>query len=411
MSESYNGRPPERALAATRVLDLTHFAAGPFCTKLLADYGAEVIKVERPGHGDPGRRLGPFHDDLPAPDSSALFQFLNQNKLGVTLDLKRAAGVRLFERLVPWADIIVESFRPGVMSSFGLGYSRLKELNPNVVLTSISNFGQNGPYKNHKATEIVEYATGGPMLFTGAARREPVKHGGRVGMYFAGQVAAIATLTALFRLMGSEGSGDHLDISIMETQAGTIDRQMALLLSHVYTGKRYSRYAGENKGFSQVYPGKDGYMDVQSAGRFPRLLALLGQPDFFEENGVDVTTALATPRVVQKLDALVAEWVSTRTQIEGWAESQAGRTLSAPLYDPADVASDPGFRARGVWAGIEDPRYGRRVFPARHMIMQRTPWQIGRPAPAIGQHNRNVYCGILGLSRRELSMLRQEEVV
>ncbi len=403
--------PPPQALTGARVLDLTHYAAGPFCTKLLADYGADVVKIERPGHGDPGRRLGPFHNDLPAPESSALFQFLNQNKLGVTLDLKRAAGVRLFEELALWADVIVESFRPGLMKDFGLGYSRLKQLNPNVVLTSISNFGQNGPYKNHKATEIVEYATGGPMLFTGAARREPVKHGGRVGMYFAGQVAAIATLTALYRQIGSEAPGDHLDISIMETQAGTIDRQSALLLSHVYTGKRYSRYAGENKGFSQVYPGKDGYMDVQSAGRFPRLLALLGRPDFFEENGVDVTTALATPRVVQKLDALVAEWVSTRTQIEGWAESQTGRTLSAPLYDPAGVASDPGFRARGVWAGVEDPRYGRRVFPARHMIMQRTPWQIGRPAPAIGQHNRNVYCGILGLSRRELSMLRQEGVV
>ena len=172
-----------------------------------------------------------------------------------------------------------------------------------MVLTSISNFGQNGPYKNRKATEIVEYATGGPMLFTGAARREPVKHGGRVGMYFAGQVAAIATLTALYRQMGSEASGDHLDISIMETQAGTIDRQSALLLSHVYTGRRYSRYAGESKGFSQVYPGKDGYMDVQSAGRFPRLLELLNAPDFFEKNGVDVATALATPRVIRKLDA------------------------------------------------------------------------------------------------------------
>ena len=325
--------------------------------------------------------------------------------------MKRSTGVKLFEELALWADVIVESFRPGVMKGFGLGYSRLKQINPGVILTSVSNFGQNGPYKNHKATEIVEYATGGPMLFTGAARREPVKHGGRVGMYFAGQVAAIATLSAFYRQMGNGGSGDHLDISIMETQAGTIDRQSALLLSHVYTGRRYSRYAGDNKGFSQVYPGKDGYMDVQSAGRFPRLLDLLNAPDFFEKNGVDVTTALANPRVIRKLDAMVAEWVVGRTQGESWAQSQAQRTLSAPLYDPAGVASDPGFRARGVWAGVEDPRYGRRVFPSRHMIMHRTPWQIGRPAPILGQHNRNVYCGILGLSRRELSMLRQEGVV
>ena len=116
-------------------MDLTHYAAGPFCTKLLADYGAEVIKVERPGCGDPGRRLGPFHDDLPASESSALFQFLNQNKLGVTLDLKRSAGVKLFEELALWADVIVESFRPGVMKGFGLGYSRLKQINPGVLFS------------------------------------------------------------------------------------------------------------------------------------------------------------------------------------------------------------------------------------------------------------------------------------
>ena len=411
MTDNAVGWPPSQALSGTRVLDLTHYVAGPFCTKLFADYGAEVIKLERPGSGDPGRRIGPFNQDLPNPESSALFQYLNQNKLGITLDLKQSAGVQIIESLAMWADVIVENFQPGVMSKFGLGYSRLKELNPSLILTSISNFGQTGPYRHRKATEIVEYATGGPMLFTGASHREPLKHGGRVGMYFAGQVAAIATLTALYRQMGNGNLGDHLDISIMETQAGTIDRQSALLLGHVYTGRRYSRFAGENKGFSQVYPGKDGYMDVQYAGGSSRLLALLGRPDFFEENGVDVTTALATPRVVQKLDELIAEWISTRTQIEGWAQSQAQRTLSAPLYNPAGVASDPGLRARGVWASIDDPRYGRQTFPSRHMIMCRTPWQIRSPAPSLGQHNRHVYCGLLGVSRRELSILRQKSIV
>ena len=411
MSETSNGSAPPQALAGFRVLDLTHYVAGPFCTKLLADYGAEVIKVERPGSGDPGRGIGPFHQDLPNSESSVLFQYLNQNKLGVTLDLKRTAGLRLFECLVRSADAIVENFRPGVMSRFGLGYSRLKELKPSVILTSISNFGQTGPYRDRKATEIVEYATGGPMIFTGAARREPVKHGGRVGMYFAAQLAAIATLTALYRRMGGGVSGDHIDVSILETQAGTIDRQSALLLSHVYTGRRYSRFAGENKGFSQVYPGKDGYMDVQTAGRFERLLKLLNRPNFFEENGVDITTALATPDVVRKLDALVAEWIAPRTQIAGWAHSQAQRVLSAPLYDSAGVASDPGFLARGVWADVEDHRHGRRTFPTRSMIMRRTPWQIRRSAPTLGQHNRHIYCGLLGISRRELSILRQEDIV
>ena len=393
------------------MLDLTHYSAGPFCTKLLADYGAETIKVERPGSGDPGRRIGPFHDDLPAGDSSITFQFLNQNKLGVTLDLKQSYGIRLFSQLVKWADIVVESFRPGVMSGLGLGYPHLKQIKPGIILTSISNFGQTGPYKNHKATEIVEYATGGPMLFTGASHREPIKHGGRVGMYYAGQVVANATLMALYRRMDDSCSGDHLDISIMETQAGSIDRQSALLLSHVYTGRRYSRFAGRKGGFSQLYMGKDGYMDVQTAGRFERLLRLLDRPNFFEDNGTDVTAGIADPQVVQKLDGLVAEWISGRTQIESWANSQAQRTLSAPLYDPAGVATDPGYRARGMWTAVEDRRLGQMVFPGRHMIMHRSPWQFRCPAPTLGQHNWHVYCGMLGLSRRELVTLGRDGVV
>ena len=411
MLDQPNDRPPPQALSGTRVLDLTHYAAGPFCTRLLADYGAETIKVERPGSGDPGRRFGPFHADSPNPESSALFQFLNQNKLGITLDLKQSVGVKLFGEMVKWADIVVESFRPGVMARLGLGYLDLKRINPGVILTSISNFGQTGPYRDREATEIVEYATGGPMLFTGAAHREPVKHGGRVGMYYAGQIAAIATLMALYRQMGNGGSGDHVDISIMETQAGSIDRQSAVLLSHAYTGRRYSRFAGQKGGFSQLFMSKDGYVDVQTAGRFERLLRLLDRPDFFAENGTDVTKGIADPRVVQNLNGLVADWVADRTQIESWAQSQAQRTLSAPLYDPAGVASDPGFCARGVWTGVEDSQYGWRAFPGRPMIMHRSPWQIRRAAPTLGQHNRHVYCGLLGLSHREIAKLRQEGVV
>ena len=411
MTDNAVGWPPPQALAGTRVLDLTHYAAGPFCTKLLADYGAETIKVERPGSGDPGRRMGPFHDDLPGEESSATFQFLNQNKLGITLDLKQAAGIKLLKELVRWADIIVETFRPGVMSGLGLGYPQLKQIKPGIILTSISNFGQSGPYRNHKATEIVEYATGGPMIFTGAAHREPVKHGGRVGMYYAGQVAANATLMALYRSMADGGPGDHLDVSIMETQAGSIDRQSALLLSHVYRGVRYSRFAGQKGGFSQLYMSKDGYMDIQTAGRFERLLRLLNRPNFFEDNGTDVTAGIADPQVVQKLDGLVAEWAADRTQVDSWAHSQAQRVLSAPLYDPTGVASDPGFHARGIWTEVEDSRFGQRTFPGRHTIMHGTPWQIAKPAPRLGQHNRHVYCGMLGLSRRELSVLRQEGVV
>ena len=262
-----------------KVLDLTQYVAGPFCTKLLADYGAEVLKVERPGQGDPGRRLGPFPNDSPHPDTSGLFRHLNGNKLGVTLDLKHTTGVKIFEELVRWADVVVESFRPGVMAGFGLSYSRLSEVHPGVILTSISNFGQTGPYKHNKATEIIEYAIGGPMLFTGTSSREPLKLGGRVGMIFAGQEAATATLMAFYRSMGRQDAGEHVDVSIMETQAGSIDRQTALLLNYQYTGNRFSRLDASEAYLGGVYPAHDGNLDVQVIERFTQLLAGIGQPD------------------------------------------------------------------------------------------------------------------------------------
>ena len=152
-------------------------------------------------------------------------------------------------------------------------------------------------------------------------------------------------------------------------------------------------------------------MDVQVLGRFQNLLEVLDESDFLERNGSDTSMAYTDTHVIRQLDAMLGEWVSSRTQGETWAQTQAQRTLSAPLYDPVGVASDPGFRARGLWTEVEDDRLGRRLFPARHMIMRRTPWQMRRRAPDLGQHNRNVYCGMLGLSRRELARLRQEGVV
>ena len=270
-----NGGLPQ-ALGTMKVLDLTQHVAGPFCTKLLADYGAEVIKVERPGQGDPGRRLGPFPEDKPRPDSSGLFSYLNGNKLGITLDLKHAAGVGICKELVRWADVVVESFRPGVMAGYSLSYSQLSKTHPGVIVTSLSSFGQSGPYRDYKASEIIEYAIGGPMLFTGTSDREPLKLGGRVGMIFAGQEAAMATLMAFYREIGGDGDGEHLDVSIMETQAGSIDRQTALLVNYQYTGNRYSRPDASEAYLGGVYPALDGYLDVQVIERFPPAIGCHG---------------------------------------------------------------------------------------------------------------------------------------
>ncbi|MCH9036346.1 MAG: CoA transferase [Chloroflexi bacterium] len=391
-------------------MDLTRYVAGPFCTRLLADYGAEVIKVERPGQGDPGRRLGPFLRDHPHLEKSGAFLHLNHNKVGITLNLKTIAGARIFGELAKWADVVVENFRPGVMDRLGLTYSSLARLKPGLVMTSISNFGQTGPYRDYKATEIIEYAIGGPMLFTGTSGREPVKLGANVGLYFAGQMAAVATLTAVYRKQG-DGSGDHIDISIMETQAGSVDRQTAMLVNHQYTGHRFSRLDTHESYLGGIYPCKDGYIDVRARERMPKLIEMM--EDAEPSRGPVVVTSETSEDLgwVQALDQRLRDWLNQRTRREVWAKTQEHRILTAPLYDSAGVLEDPHFRARGLWTRVEGVDSGLSEFPGRQVLMGATPWQVRRPAPTLGQHNTHIYCGLLGYSLSDLSRLRQMGVI
>src|SRR5919204_5999688 len=219
----------DTALADVRVLDLTHHIAGPYCTKLLADFGADVIKIERPDGGTPARRYGPFPQDEPHPEKSALFLHLNTNKRGITLNLKSTAGRDLFKALVREVDILVENFSPRVMPSLGLAYETVEQLNPGLVMTSISNFGQTGPYRDYKAQDLVIYAMGGPMQQTGVPEREPLKMAGNLMQYQGGAIAATATMVGLYAAQ-LQGIGEHVDVGLFETHAGTVDRRSTFLM-------------------------------------------------------------------------------------------------------------------------------------------------------------------------------------
>ena len=228
------------ALSHIKVLDFTTHVAGPYCTKLLADYGADVIKVERPGIGDSARSKGPFPGDVPHPEKSGLFLHLNTNKRSITLDLKSNAGKRIAMDLAADADLIVENFRPGVIARLGLGLEALQAANPKLVMTSISNFGQSGPYRDYKSSDLLVYSMGGEMNSTGLEDREPVKLGANIVLYQAGSVAAVGSTGALF-LSQDDGPGQLVDVSIMETQVGSIDRRMSALIAYQYTGENSVR--------------------------------------------------------------------------------------------------------------------------------------------------------------------------
>ena len=208
----------EQPLADIRVVDLTQGIAGPYCTKVLADFGADVIKVEKPVVGDYARRLGPFPEDKSDIEKSGIFLYLNTNKRGVTLDLKTQDGLASLKELIKGADILVESFKPGVMDKLGIGYDILKEINPDLIMTSVSNFGQTGPYKDYLASELVFTAMGSRMGASGLPDRYPLKLGGNHIQYQAGNSAAMATLFAWYGRTYQGLGGQQVDVSIFETQ-------------------------------------------------------------------------------------------------------------------------------------------------------------------------------------------------
>ena len=405
---------PDMALSDIMVLDFTHHVSGPYCTKLLADYGAEVIKIERPGSGDPARAIGPFPKDVPHPEKSGTFLHLNTNKRSVTLDLNSKDGREIALKLAQRADIVVESFRPGIMAGFGLDYQTLNSANPALVVTSISNFGQTGPYRDWRASEIILYGMGGELYTTGLDYREPVKMGANVGLYQAGTVAAYATLSASLSARET-GTGEHVDVSIMETQAGSIDRRMSMLLAYQYAGEVSLRASDGADGLggypSGVYPCADGYFQITGGVLyFPRIVEMLGNPEELQGDRWYTPEAQTDPEMEAEFDAIFYPWIIERTKQQLWEAAQKARVLSGPLNTMEDLANDQVFRSRGAFESIKHPDAGEFTYPGRPFIMEHSPWSIRRPAPRLGEHTDEVLSE-LGYSQDDISRLRREGVV
>ena len=402
----------DMALSDVRILDLTRHVAGPFCTKMLADYGADVIKVERPNGGDVTRRMGPFPGDVPHPEKSGLFLHLNTNKRGVTLNLKSATGKRMFMELVKQVDVVVENFAPRVLPSLGLAYEDLEQINPQVILVSISNFGQTGPYRDYKASEIVLHGMGGNLRSLGLPEREPVKYGSHVALRQAGLIGAAATMAALFT-REARGEGEHVDVAIVETQAGSQDRRAPQLITAQFVNQVFPRRAPGATMASGTFPCKDGYVNVTGGGsRFPRALEMIGRPELIED------PRFATPEarlVLENSEAFNREalmpWLMQHTMQEVWSIAQKAHVLSGPIYTSKTLMEDNHFRDRGMWVEIDHPVAGSYTYPGRPIIMGESPWQLRRPAPQLGEHNEEVYGEALGYESQDLARLRGVGVI
>ncbi len=403
------------ALSDIKILDFTHHIAGPYCAKLLADYGADVIKVERPGTGDVARRVGPFPNDTPHPEKSGTFLHLNTNKRSITLDLKTDEGRRIALDLAARADAVIESFHPGVMDGFGLGCDALSEANPALVMTSISNFGQTGPYRDWRGSEIIFYGMGGELYSTGVSEKEPLKLGGTVGLYQSGTAAAYATLGAIFASRDN-GAGQQVDVSIMETQAGSIDRRMSMLLAYQYNGEITERTplgaASGSGGYpAGVYPCADGFFQFTGGGNyFTRVLDMLDYPEELVGDEWTTPEAQADEDMQGLFDAVFYPWLMERNKAAIWERAQQSRVLSGPLNTMEDLHNDPIFHERGAFAEAEHPEAGTLRYPGRPFIMGATPWAIRRPAPLLGQHTDEILAE-LGLSDSQIGSLREGGIV
>ena len=394
------------ALAGVRVLEYCRGISGPFCTKLMADLGAEVVHIEPPGTGDDTRRLPPFAGDVPHPEKSGLFLFLNTNKLGITLDPRVPDGQEIFRRLASTVDVLVEDWPPGHMEALGLGYDDLRALNPGLVMGSIAPFGRSGPYSGYKAHGLnLSHVSGQAYMLPLPSldlERAPVKIGGNCTDYDAGQTAAVAILAALFS-KHITGRGQLVEVSQQEV---VLSLQRIENVVFANDGEVLTRKGPEvDRTITNMFRCKDGFVVcVTPLDHQKQALAKLadGEAGAAQRSGTDRPEA-ASERL--------AAWMRQRTTTEVCTKAQSVSCPMSPISAPDEVARSPQLNTRGFFAESEHPVAGRLQMPARPCHFSRTPIELERPAPVLGEHNDLIYRERLGYGADELRALRERGVL
>jgi crotonobetainyl-CoA:carnitine CoA-transferase CaiB-like acyl-CoA transferase len=389
------------------VVDLSQGVAGPFCAAILAEHGATVVKVEPPG-GDPTRARGPFPGDRPDPECSGMFLHLNRNKRGVVVDWDTPEGVDLVHGLVEAADVVVDSWIPGTAPA-GLEPEALRRRRSDLVVTSVTPFGQTGPYAGYTMTEIVAFAMGGPMNSSGVPEREPVKMAGDVVQMQSGSTAASATLGALWHAQET-GVGQHVDVATYETQNGSLDRRRYYLLSYQYSGwvtQRAHKVGVARIAVGGRFPTKDERLLTTGAvwaAHLPRMVSVLGDDELsarFAERG-----EVLVVEEPERVNAAIAAWAGAREARAAMREAQAAGWPVVVVNDPKTLLSDEHLVARGFWVTGDSP-VGPIPYCGPGWRVHGGPEPVVRQAPRLGQHTDEV----LGLDAARLADLRARGVI
>ncbi|MBE0594008.1 MAG: CoA transferase [Gemmatimonadales bacterium] len=401
---------PKRSLEGIRVIGLEQYMSGPYCTMLLADAGAEVIKIERPGKGDPRRSIPPFAE-RDGKKKAAGYMAYNRNKKSLALNVQSAEGQEILRRLAAVSDVVVENLRPGAMEKIGLHYEGLRTLNPRIIYAMISGFGRMPGYRSDYATrpafDIVAEAMSGVMDLIGFEDRPPTFTLYGLADVYSGMIAAYGILQALF-VRERTGEGQLVDIALLDNMLALNERMVAL---YSVTGQEPQRGRLEHLWPRGAFRCRDGYvaLNVPDDLVWARLATAVGRPDLVDDpRSADGTSRAANADLLQPI---IETWMANKTRQEVVDTLNAAGMPTGPVYTARDVFADPHFRTRGMLVDIEDPQVGAYTFARSTPHLSSAPEIPREPAPSLGAHTREILEGLLGYSPEAVHDLAAQEVI
>ena len=394
-----------KALEGVRVLDFTQYLSGPHCTSVLSELGAEIIKIEMPGKGEPERVA------MPKTPKKESYQFLsyNRGKKSITLNLKDPAGMELARKLTAKVDVLVENFAPGVLERLGLGYEDAKKINPGIIYASISGFGHTGPRKNDVCYDVVAQAMGGLMSVTGYPGGEPLKVGCSLGDYMGGYNGAIAILAALY-YKKMTGEGQSIDISMQDGIWAMVFPDRANYFDTGKTPQRYGNKLSSSAPFG-AYNAKDGYVVICTItdDQWHKVLSAMGREDLISEE--QYSTREKRTNKMEEVDGLVQAWLKDMTVNDAIAALKKFKVPCSPLPTFDEVANDPHLLSREMLVEVEQPVSGKVKLVGSVYKMSKTPGNRKMRVPEVGEHNQEIYGDLLGMSACELEKLKNDSVI
>ncbi|KQY37961.1 CoA-transferase [Nocardia sp. Root136] len=397
---------PTGPLADLRVVEMGQLLAGPFAGQLLGDLGAEVIKLESPGTGDPMRQWGREQ----SAGKSLWWPVVARNKKSVTCNLRDPGGQQLARQLIERADIVIENFRPGTMERWGLGFDRLRERNPGLIMVRVTGYGQSGPYSPRAGYGSIGEAMGGIRYVTGDPDHAPARAGISLGDSLAAVFATIGTLAAVHH-RANTGRGQMVDSAIYEAVLAMME---SLLPEFAVTGYQRERTGSvlPNVAPSNIYPTLGGEMILVAANQdtvFARLVKAMGRPELATDERYSTHNARGAR--MTELDDLIAAWTATFETEELLAQLHAAGVPAGRIFTARDMFTDPHFAAREAIVRLAHPEFGelpmQNVFPK----LSETPGSVRHPGPELGEHNQDVYGGLLGLDEKAIGRLAADGVI